>query len=82
MRSFFDSDRLVAAVDRRHRAIIVVAVLLLLLSGLSLLRLRLDMDVLSQLPSRSQVFTEYREFLQTFGVFDSVPVSVPELISE
>ena len=76
MRSFFDSDRLALAVDRRHRAIIVVAVLLLLLSGLSLLRLRLDMDVLSQLPSRSQVFTEYREFLQTFGVFDSLVILV------
>src|SRR5439155_27033492 len=76
MRSFFDSDRLVAAVDRRHRAIIVVAVLLLLLSGLSLLRLRLDMDVLSQLPSRWQVFTEYREFLQAFGVFESLVILV------
>jgi predicted RND superfamily exporter protein len=76
MRSCFDCDRLVAAVDRRHRAIILVAVLLLLLSGLSLLRLRLDMDVLSQLPSRSQIFTDYREFLQTFGVFDSLVILV------
>jgi predicted RND superfamily exporter protein len=76
MRAFLDSERLVGAVDRRHRAILGAAVALLLLSGLSLLRLRLDMDVLSQLPSRSRAFTAYREFLQEFGVFDSLVILV------
>jgi uncharacterized protein len=72
----FPYDRLVAAVDRRHRAILFVAAGLLVVSGLSLLRLRLDMDVLSQLPSRSPVFRDYREFLETPGVFDSLVVLV------
>jgi uncharacterized protein len=72
----FPYDRLVAAVDRRHRAILLVAAGLLVASGLSLLRLRLDMDVLSQLPVRSRVFRDYREFLQTSGVFDSLVVLV------
>jgi len=72
----FPYHRLVAAVDRRHRAILLVAAGLLVASGLSLFRLRLDMDVLSQLPSRSPVFRDYREFLQTSGVFDSLVVLV------
>jgi uncharacterized protein len=68
----FDVERLVAAVERRHRPILAAALLLLVLSALSLLRLRLDMDMLAQLPSGSAAFADYREFLQKFGVFDSL----------
>ena len=67
---------MVAAIDRRHRAILLAAVGLSLASALSLLRLRLDMDVLAQLPSRSAVFRDYREFLQSFGAFDSLVLLV------
>ncbi len=69
-------ERLVAAVDRRHRAILLAAVGLSLASALSLLRLRLDMDVLAQLPSRSAAFRDYRTFLQSFGAFDSLVLLV------
>ncbi len=76
MRGAFAVERLVAVVDRRHRAILFGAVLLLALSGVSLFRLRLDMDVLAQLPTRSAPFADYRTYLQTFGVFDSLVILV------
>jgi uncharacterized protein len=76
MEGRFPYDRLVATVDRHHRAILLLAAGLLVASGLSLFHLRLDMDVLSQLPSSSPVFRDYREFLQTSGVFDSLVVVV------
>jgi predicted RND superfamily exporter protein len=69
-------ERLVAAVDRRHRAILLAALGLSLAAALSLLRLRLDMDVLAQLPSRSAAFRDYRTFLQSFGAFDSLVLLV------
>ncbi len=72
----FPYERLVAAVDRRHRAVLIVSALLLAGSALSLLRLRLDMDVLSQLPAHSQALGDYRRFLQSFGAFDSLVVLV------
>ena len=72
----FDVERFAAAVDRRHRAILFATVLLLVLSGVSLLRLRFDMDVLAQLPARSAPFVDYRTYLQTFGVFDSLVILV------
>lgn len=72
----FPYQRLVAAVDRRHRAVLIVSTLLLVASALSLLRLRLDMDVLSQLPAHSQALSDYRQFLQSFGAFDSLVVLV------
>ena len=68
----FPYDRLVETIDRRHRAIVAGAVVLLVVSALSLFRVRLDMDLLSQLPSRSTIFREYREFLESFGGFDSL----------
>ncbi len=76
MPGWLSHEGLVAAVDRRHRAILLIAIGLSLVSALSLLRLRLDMDVLAQLPSRSAVFRDYREFLQSFGAFDSLVLLV------
>jgi predicted RND superfamily exporter protein len=76
MRADSFHEPLVAAVDRHHRKILVAASLLLVVSALSLLRLRLDMDVLSQLPSRSQTFRDYRRFLETFGGGDSFVVLI------
>ena len=70
--SGFPYRRLVAWVARRHRAILIGSLALFVLSALSLLRLRLDMDLLAQLPSHSKVFTDYREYLQDFGAFDSL----------
>lgn len=72
----FPYERLVAAVDRRHRAVLIASLLLLLASALTFFRLRLDMDVLSQLPERSQALRDYRQFLQSFGAFDSLVVMV------
>jgi predicted RND superfamily exporter protein len=76
MRAGFPYEKLVAAVDRHHRRILAAAALLLVVSALSLLRLRFDMDVLSQLPARSETFRDYRRFLQTFGALDSLVVLV------
>lgn len=67
-------ERLLAVIERRHRAVVLGSVVLLVLSASSLLRLRLDMDVLSQLPSDSKVFRDYKGFLNTFGAFDSLIV--------
>jgi len=71
----FGVERLVRAVERRHRPILGVALLLLVLSALSLVRLRLDMDILAQLPATA-AFRDYRAFLQKFGVFDSLIILV------
>ncbi|MGH7898931.1 MAG: MMPL family transporter, partial [Candidatus Binatia bacterium] len=78
-------ERLVAFSARHHRRILQVTSALLLASGISLAALRLDMDVLSQLPSRSQVFRDYRTFLASFGAYDSLVVLVtgdgPSIVS-
>ncbi len=70
------ADRVVAFVDRHHRAVLVGSAVLFVASALSLFRLRLDMDVLGQLPSRSQAFQDYRAFLQKFGALDSLVILV------
>ncbi len=70
------ADRLVAFVDRHHRAVLVGSGVLFLVSALSLSRLHLDMDVLGQLPSRSQAFQDYRAYLERFGALDSLVVLV------
>jgi predicted exporter len=77
MRSRLSYERWVAAIDRRHRLVLWLAAGLSLIAALaSLTRLRLDMDVLAQLPSSSAVFRDYRSFLQSFGAFDSLVLLV------
>ncbi len=72
MRARLSYEHWVAAIDRRNRLVLWLAAGLSLLSALALMRLRLDMDILSQLPSASPVFRDYRSFLQSFGAFDSL----------
>ncbi len=72
MRARLSYGRWVAAIDRRNRLVLWLAAGLSLLSAVALMRLRLDMDILSQLPSASPVFRDYRSFLQSFGAFDSL----------
>ena len=72
MRARLSYERWVTAIDRRNRLVLWLAAGLSLLSALALTRLRLDMDILSQLPSGSPVFRDYRSFLQSFGAFDSL----------
>ena len=45
------SERWVEGIERRRRAILGVAALLVVVSALSIARLQLDFDVLSQVPS-------------------------------
>jgi predicted RND superfamily exporter protein len=68
----FPYARLVGAVERWHRAILLASVLLLLLSAWSLSHLRFDIDLLSQLPSGSPTFRAYRTYLEAFGGHDQL----------
>jgi len=72
----FPYERLVGWVARRHVAILVATAALAAISALSLVRLRLDMDVLAQLPTGSKVFADYSSFLRGFGALDNLVVLV------
>jgi predicted RND superfamily exporter protein len=72
----FPYERLVGAVERRHRAILLASALLLVVSAWSLFRLRFDIDLLSQLPSGSPTFRAYRTYLEAFGGHDQLIVLI------
>jgi hypothetical protein len=74
--SVFPYRRLVAAVDRHRRAILAAAALLVAASAASIAGIRLDMDLLAQLPARSEVFRDWRRYLESFGVADRILVLV------
>ncbi len=69
-------DRFFAVVNRRRRWILAAAAALLVLSAFSLLRLRFDMDLLSQLPAGSPALRDYRSTLEAFGAYDHLLVVV------
>lgn len=69
-------DRWVAWIGRHHRAIIGLSAVLGLLSALSLLRLRLDIDVLSMLPRGTPAFDDFKSFVGEFGQLDELFVLV------
>lgn len=63
-------------IERRHRAILVGSLLVCILSGLSLLRLRLDFDVLEMLPRGRPAFDDFKSFIADFGQLDELLVLV------
>lgn len=65
-------ERWAALIGRHYRAILVASVLLAALSGLSLLRLRLDLDILDMLPRGAPAFDNFRHFVAEFGELDEL----------
>jgi len=66
----------VAAIGRHYRAILAASAVLTLASGLSLLRLRLDMDVLNMLPHGTPEFDDFKAFVGDFGQLDELYVLI------
>lgn len=70
------AGRVGAFAVRRRRAVLLVSVGLTLASVLSLTQLRLDVDLLSTLPTGTPAFDEYKAYLETFGALQTLPVLV------
>ncbi len=64
------AERLAALVERRHRVIVALALAAGLAAGLSLLRVRLDVDLVSMLPRGRPAFAAYRDYVERFGARD------------
>lgn len=64
------AERYVAWLVRRSGAILLASVALCALSALSLLRLRLDVDLLSMLPQGRPRFADYQRYVARFGAQD------------
>src|SRR5258708_4707104 len=62
--------RLVGWLARHTGAILLVSLGIAALSALSLLRLRLDVDLLSMLPQGRQRFADYQRYVARFGAQD------------
>lgn len=63
-------------IERHHRRILVSSLVLCVLSALSLVRLRLDMDVLAMLPQGTPAFDDFKSFVGEFGQLDELIVEV------
>jgi predicted RND superfamily exporter protein len=61
---------------RQRRGVLVCSLALSTASLLSLTTLRLDVDLLTTLPSGKPAFDEYRDLLATFGATQTLPVLV------
>ncbi|MBI3766889.1 MAG: MMPL family transporter [Deltaproteobacteria bacterium] len=59
-----------------RRAVLLGSAVLTLASLLSLTQLRLDVDLLSTLPTGTAAFDDYKQFLETFGALQTAPVLV------
>jgi uncharacterized protein len=70
--------RWVAWIGRHHRAVIGASAVLALLSGLSLTRLRLDIDVLSMLPRGTPPFDDFKTFVAEFGQLDELMLLIDD----
>jgi len=66
----------VSIIERHHRRIVIGSALLALAAALSLLRLRLDIDVLGMLPQGSPVFANFKSFVADFGELDTLVVLI------
>lgn len=64
------TERYVAWIVRHAGAILLASVALCALSALSLLRLRLDVDLLSMLPQGRPRFADYQRYVARFGAQD------------
>ncbi len=62
----------VAVIGRHYRAVIGVSAVLALLSGLSMTRLHLDIDVLSMFPRGTPAFDDFKMFVGEFGQLDDL----------
>lgn len=69
-------SRVGAFAVRRRRAVLLASLVLTLASLLSLTQLRLDVDILSTLPTGTPAFDDYKHLLETFGGLQTVPVLV------
>ena len=70
------AGRVGAFAVRRRRAVLLGSAALTLASLLSLTQLRLDVDLLSTLPTGTPAFDDYKHFLETFGALQTLPVLV------
>ena len=70
------ASRWAALIERHHRAILVGSLALTLLAALSLLRLRLDVDVLGMLPRGEPAFDDFKTFVADFGELDELLILV------
>jgi predicted exporter len=66
----------VAAIGRHYRAILAASAVLTLAAALSLLWVRLDMDVLSMLPRGTPEFDDFKAFVGDFGQLDELYVLI------
>ena len=64
------AERYVAWIVRHAGAILLASVVLCAVSALSLLRLRLDVDLLSMLPQGRPRFADYQRYVARFGAQD------------
>ncbi len=72
----FSTEAWAAFLERRHRAILAGSLLVCILSGLALLRLRLDFDVLGMLPRGRPAFDDFKRFVAEFGQLNELLVLV------
>jgi uncharacterized protein len=66
----------VAAIARHYRAIVVASLVVCVLSALSLMRLRLDIDVLHMLPQGTPAFDDFKTFVADFGELNQLVILV------
>src|SRR4029450_7257704 len=66
----------VGAIGRHYRAVIGASAVIALLCAFSLMRLRLDIDVLSMLPRGTPAFDDFKAFVGEFGQLDELFVVV------
>ena len=71
-REYPRSRAFIAWLARHNRSVLVVSLGIALVASLSLLRLRLDMDLLSMLPRGKPAFTDYQRYIERFGAQDLV----------
>ncbi|HYD48821.1 MAG TPA: hypothetical protein VEB21_10760, partial [Terriglobales bacterium] len=67
-------ERWVAWIARHYRAILLLSVVIAAGSAASLLRLRLDLDVLDMLPRGAPAFDDFRHFVEEFGELDELVI--------
>jgi len=61
---------------RRYRSVLALSLLVVLGCALSLLRLRLDLDVLDMLPKGAPAFDDFKRFVADFGELDELVVLI------
>jgi len=70
------AGRVAAFAVRRRKAVLAGSLALTLLSLLSLKAVRLDVELLSTLPTGTPAFDDFKRFLETFGALQTLPVLV------